>query len=129
MIWRKIWGPHREGARELNHSLVKHWVVGGLFLERLLGNYQCGLVALEAYFSNGSQEVTAEYVAHRLEGAVSDDTARRRLKEMALAEIVTKRREGRTVYFKLNPEIAEAALSFMRGEPIIVPSVPVVKAS
>ena len=42
-----------------NRSLTSHWISGALFLERLLGNYQCGLVVLEAYFTD-NPGVTAD---------------------------------------------------------------------
>jgi hypothetical protein len=122
-MWKRIWEPHpqeKAAERELNRSLVEHWISGALFLRRLLGNYSCGIVALEAYFSD-KPEVTADYVSHRLDGYYSVDTARRRLTEMVKAGVVTSRKSGRTVLFKLDPKVAEATISYMRGEPIILP--------
>jgi hypothetical protein len=108
--------------RQVNASLARHLITGGLFLEQLLGNYACGLVALETFFGTPDGEVTADYVSHRLGGLISEDTARRRLNDMGKRNIVTIRKAGRGIYFKLRPELAEAAISFMKGEPIVLPA-------
>lgn len=123
-MWRRIWGPHpaeAESICKMHHDLVKHTISSGLFLERLLGNYSAGIVALEAYFTD-NPEVTAEYVAQRIDDYLSEDTVRRRLAEMARARIVSVRKSGRTIYYTLDPEIAAAAISFLKGEPVILPA-------
>jgi hypothetical protein len=127
-MWKRIWGASLADQAQqeaLNASLLKHWITAGLFLDRLLGNYACGLVALEAYYGTKSGEVTAEYVSYRLEGFVSDDTARRRLNAMLDAGTMSRRKDGRTIYFKLLPDVAEAAIAFMRGDPVLLPQVAV----
>lgn len=96
-------------------------IASGLFLDRLLGNYATGMVALEAYFTD-RPEITAEYVAQRLDCHLSEDTVRRRLSEMANAGIVSVRKEGRTLHYTLNPDIADTAIAFMKGEPIVIPA-------
>lgn len=124
-MWRRIWGPRPADAaneRESDASLVKHFIRTGLFLDRLLGDYACGMVALEAYFETDGGEVTAEYVSHRLDGLFSEDTARRRLNEMRAAGVVIVRKEGRTSYFRLDHDIAASAIAFMKGEPVMLPS-------
>jgi hypothetical protein len=121
-MWKKIWGPHpADQDRAMNASLVKHWISGRIFLTQLLGDYPCGLVVLEAYCSS-EQEVTAAYVEHRLAGQVSEDTARRKLNMMLKRQVVTVRKAGRAVYYRLTPEIADAAIAYLRGEPIVLPA-------
>lgn len=124
-MWKRLWGPgptDAEAVREMHRQLASHWITGGLFIGRLLGDYATGLVALEAYFS-GHPEVTAEYVSARLHGHYSEDTARRRLTEMVKAGKATCRKEGRTSYFSLKPDVAQAAIDFMKGEQVKLPDV------
>lgn len=123
-MWRRIWGPHPADAkaeREMNAQLTRHWITSGLFLGRLLGNYPCGMVALEAHFTD-HPEVTPEYVSVRLDNLLSEDTTRRRLTEMVKAGVMTSRKEGRAVYFRMTDDIAETAIAFMKGEPIVIPA-------
>lgn len=126
MNWRDIWLPREADAdteRALNASFVKHWISGGLFLNELLGDWSCGIVALEAYFSD-TPEVTAEYISQRLHGHISEDTARRKLKAMTKAGSLTTRKSGRTVYYRLDSEVAEATIAFMKGETVRLPAQP-----
>jgi DNA-binding transcriptional ArsR family regulator len=123
MSWRKIWGPHSvDQDQAMNASLVKHWISGRIFLTELLGDYPCGLVVLEAYFRTKDGEVTAEYIEHRLVGQLSEDTARRKLNAMVEAGKVTVRKTGRTLLYRLDPKTAEAAIAYLRGEPIVLPA-------
>lgn len=104
--------------RRFNAAIARHWLVGGIHLHRMLGSYACGTVLLEAYFSD-KPEVGAEYVANRLAGIVSEDTARRRLKQMQDQGTVTCRKRGRTRLYRLRPDLAEAAIAYMRGDSAI----------
>jgi DNA-binding transcriptional ArsR family regulator len=119
-MWKNLWAVDQP-TREMERQLVSHFIQSGLFLEKLVGDRIVGGVALEAYFSE-HQEVTADYVSLRVSEYVSPDTARRRMMEMTKAGIMTSRKEGRTVHFKLNPEIAEAAIAYLKGETIVLPS-------
>lgn len=106
--------------RALNAAHVKHWITGGLFLERLLGNYGCGMVMLEAHWTD-NPDVTADYVSARLDGYISEDTARRKMMAMVATGQATSRKAGRTVLFRLNADITEAAIAFIKGEQVKLP--------
>jgi hypothetical protein len=97
-------------------TAVRRWIVGWGTLRRMFGDYPVGLVALEAYFS-AKPEISAEYVHERLNGILSDDTVRRRLKRMQDMGIVTCRKRGRTLLYRMRPNLAQAAISYIVVQP------------
>lgn len=121
-MWRRLWGPHpAENKTKMEHELVRHTISSALFLEHLFSNYGCGMVALEAFLTD-KPEITPDYVEARLQCYLSTDTARRRMAEMAKAGILLTRKQGRTVFYRMNPETAEIALAFLKGEPVRLPA-------
>lgn len=118
-FWRRV--ALTEDERQLNHSIATFWLGGGLFLFKLLGDAVVGLVALEAFYSKTSKEVTAEYVAERLGDRMSEDTVRRRLKKMAEMNVLQVRKAGRTMFYQLHPDLAATAITLMRGEVVFLP--------
>lgn len=120
MPWRSIAAEltqRFEGVneqRKLNASITRHWLISATTLDRMLGDFVCGMVALEAYFSD-NPEITVDFVQQRAGGYISDDTARRRLKFMHKKGALEVRREGRTLYYRLRPNLAEAAIAQIKG--------------
>lgn len=87
----------------------------GLHLYEVLGDYPVGITLLEAHCGH-HPEVTVEYVVARLEGRYGDDTTRRKLLRMKKSGLITSRKDGRTIYYRLKPEIAEAALDLIENQ-------------
>lgn len=81
---------------------------------KMSGDQLLAMVLLEAHLSD-HPEVTAEYAVERLDGIVSDDTVRRKLRKMERDGSVTCRKAGRTMFFRLSMEVAETGLCILQN--------------
>lgn len=114
-MWKEHYHPPEdpEEHRAVWKTVASHFIETGLLIATHLGDYAVGMVAVEAAIEG--QEITAEYVAARLHGYVSDDTARRRVKEMARKGILVSRKVGRACLYSLRPGLCETVMNLIEG--------------
>jgi hypothetical protein len=105
-----------EERRRVRHSGVGHLIASSLAVVRLLQDYAVGMVALEAALEPGVGEITVDYVTARLEGLLSEDTIRRRIRQMARTDILETRQAGRARYYRLRPDLVEAVCRVIEGK-------------
>lgn len=94
-------------------SMVRHWFKVALAFWGRLGDGKIGMVLLDRYWSGNDPWVTADYVTAALDGLYSDDTVRRRLKQLADNGALLTRKEGRATLYAMRPSVAEEVTAHM----------------
>lgn len=93
--------------------LVRAYMSVAQAVWRSVGDGKVTGILLERFWSGADPWVTADYVTASLDGVYSDDTVRRRLKQLVDAGVLLKCREGRLSLYAMRPSMAEEIIKLM----------------
>lgn len=98
--------------KQLNHAIISQTIDAGLMIVRLLGgNGLVGLALVEALYTDNPWRSPLQ-VSQRI--GVSDDTARRLLKDLVGCGRSFAERRGKTVFYRVCPDIAEKIVNDLK---------------